>query len=284
MLKRIEADDTARVGDATPASSESTNEGLPKKVLVAEDNVVSQQVAKRYLEAIGCTVMLVEDGAAAVDACARQEFGLVLMDLQMPKMDGLQATQEIRKQERPGRHVPILALTAKSASDELARCTAAGMNGLLTKPLDIARLRQALDRFGLARRTLDLQAASAVEPGVPSSEPVDGDPVDLLTLHAKFSGDAAFVRRLCQTFVTSTGQCLEELDGALSAGERTRVRLLAHKIKGGGSGVYAHRLVGIAANIEAEAMTAALPELVAAVDSLRRAFDEATLHIGSRFP
>src|SRR6266849_5483498 len=69
--------------------------------------------------------------------CERQEFGLVLMDLQMPRMDGIQATQEIRRQERPGRHVPILALTAKSASDELARCTAAGMNGLLTKPLDI---------------------------------------------------------------------------------------------------------------------------------------------------
>jgi two-component system sensor histidine kinase/response regulator len=279
MLKRIDADCTTRVSDATPAASESTNEGLPKKVLVAEDNVVSQQVAKRYLEAIGCTVVVVEDGAAAVDACTRQEFGLVLMDLQMPKMDGLQAAQEIRRQERPGRHVPILALTAKSASDELARCTAAGMNGLLTKPLDIARLRQTLDRFGLVRRTLDLPATPAAEPGTPANEPVD-----LMTLHAKFSGDATFVRRLCQTFITSTTHSLEELDSAVSAGERSRVRQLAHKIKGGGSGVYAHRLAAIAANIEAEAMTAAMNEVAAAVDSLRRAFDEATLHIGSYLP
>jgi two-component system, sensor histidine kinase and response regulator len=270
MLKRIEAEGPAHGGDANPVAGESTHEGLPKKVLVAEDNVVSQQVARRYLEAIGCNVLVVEDGNAAVDACARQEFGLVLMDLQMPKMDGLQATQEIRRQERPGRHVPILALTAKSASDELARCTAAGMNGLLTKPLDIARLRQALDRFGLARRTLELSAQSA------------GEPVDLMTLHAKFSGDTAFVRRLCQTFVTSTTHGLEELDGAVSAGERTRVRLLAHKIKGGGSSVNAHRLAAIAANIESEAMTAAIPELTAALDTLRKAFDEATLHIGAQ--
>jgi two-component system, sensor histidine kinase and response regulator len=280
MLKRPEADSPVRSGDATaatPAAKVCAREGLPKKVLVAEDNVVSQQVARRYLEAIGCEVIVVENGAEAVGACARCDFGLVLMDLQMPKMDGLQAAQEIRRQERPGRHVPILALTAKSASDELARCTAAGMNGLLTKPLDIARLRQTLDRFGLAYRTLESPSRGFPNPGEPAAEPVD-----LMTLNAKFSGDVAFVRRLCQTFVTATSQCLDELESAVSAAERNRVRLLAHKIKGGSSGVYAHRLVAIAADIEAAAMTATASELAAAVETLRRAFDDATLHIGSR--
>src|SRR4051794_38007554 len=111
MLKRIDADG-APVSDADPVAAESIRAGMPKKVLVTEDNVVSQQVARHYLQAMGCNVVVVEDGHAAVAACARQEFGLVLMDLQMPHMDGLQATQEIRKQERPGQHVPILALTA----------------------------------------------------------------------------------------------------------------------------------------------------------------------------
>jgi CheY-like chemotaxis protein/HPt (histidine-containing phosphotransfer) domain-containing protein len=277
MLKRLEEDGAADCGAAKPVPAERACEGLPKKVLIAEDNVVSQQAAKRFLEAIGCDVMVVEDGAAAVNACARQEFGLVLMDLQMPRMDGIQATHEIRRQERPGRHVPILALTAKSASDELARCTAAGMNGLLTKPLDIARLRQALDRFGLARRTLEEPAPSATATGATA-----GEPVDLMTLHAKFSGDTVFVRGLCQTFVTSASQGLEELESAAAAGERTRVRLLAHKIRAAGSTVYAHRLVAIATNIESEAMTAAAPALSAAVETLRRAFDDATLHIGSQ--
>src|ERR1700730_9407882 len=104
MLKRLEEDGAADSGAGKPASAEPTSEGLPKKVLIAEDNVVSQQAAKRFLEAMGCDVMVVEDGAAAVNACARQEFGLVLMDLQMPRMDGIQATQEIRRQERAGRH------------------------------------------------------------------------------------------------------------------------------------------------------------------------------------
>jgi CheY-like chemotaxis protein len=279
MLKRLEEDGAADSGPGKPAAAERACEGLPKKVLIAEDNVVSQQAAKRFLEAIGCDVMVVEDGAAAVSACARQEFGLVLMDLQMPRMDGIQATHEIRRQERPGRHVPILALTAKSASDELARCTAAGMNGLLTKPLDIGRLWQTLDRFGLARRILEMPVPSAAAIGGQI-----GEPVDLMTLNARFSGDTVYVRRLCQTFVTDTSQTLEELESAVTADERARVRLLSHKIRAAGSTVHAHRLTAIATNIESEAMTAAMPALAAAAELLRRAFDEATLHIGAQLP
>jgi HPt (histidine-containing phosphotransfer) domain-containing protein len=103
-----------------------------------------------------------------------------------------------------------------------------------------------------------------------------------MTLHAKFSGDTVFVRRLCQTFVTSTSQYVEELESAVAADERARVRLLAHKVRAAGSTVYAHRLAAIAANIESEAMTTVMPALAAAVETLRRAFDEATLHIGAR--
>jgi two-component system sensor histidine kinase/response regulator len=253
------------------------------QVLVAEDNVVSQQVAQRLLEVIGCSVVIVADGEAAVSACAGQEFGLVLMDLQMPKMDGLQATREIRQQEASGRHVPILALTAKSAAEELARCTAAGMNGLLTKPLEIARLRQTLTRFGLLDRTLELQAQPLAATRDPTEGPGD-EPVDLMTLHAKSSGDTASVRRLCQTFVTATAQSFEELASAVAAGERTRVRRLVHRIRSGGTGVYAHRLAAIAANIESEAMTASLSNLAAATETLKRAFQEACVHIESRLP
>jgi CheY-like chemotaxis protein len=279
MLKRFAQEGASSAEAARAAANQSTEVDHPKSVLVAEDNVVSQQVARCYLEAIGCSVVIVEDGVAAIEACAQQVFGLVLMDLQMPRMDGLQAAQEIRRRELPGSQVPILALTAKSASEELARCTAAGMNGLLTKPLDMTRLRQTLDRFGLLPRTLELQPQPAVGP---HGTAAFGEPVDLMTLHAKFSGDAASVRRLCQTFVTSTVQGLVGLDSAVAAGERTSVRRLAHKINSGGTAVYAHRLAALAANIESDAMTAELPDLAAAVGALKRAFEEACLHIESR--
>jgi CheY-like chemotaxis protein len=287
MLRRFNQDvelSGAEVGTgATP--HESANEGLPKRVLVAEDNVVSRQVAKRYLEAIGCDVLVVEDGVAAVDACLKQDFGLVLMDLQMPRMDGIRATGEIRRQERSGRRVPILALTARDAADELARCTAAGMDGVLTKPLEMTQLRQTLGRFGVARGNRPARNGPARdEPARDGPADPIGEPVDLVTLQAKFAGDVVFMRHLCQAFIGSTSKCLNELDRAVAAGERERIRLTAHKIKGGGASIHAHRLTTLAAYIEQQSMTEALTELASAAEALRSAFDEVTLHIGAQLP
>jgi HPt (histidine-containing phosphotransfer) domain-containing protein len=103
-----------------------------------------------------------------------------------------------------------------------------------------------------------------------------------MTLHAKFSGNTAFVQRLCRSFVTTTSQGVDELESAVAAGERNRIRLQAHKIRSGGTSVHAHRLAAIAANIESEAMTASIPELSAAAGMLRRAFEKACQHIESR--
>jgi len=86
------------------------------------------------------------DGQAALEVCAVRDFDLILMDVQMPLMDGLTATRELRKREAGGKRTPIVALTASAMSDELDRCLAAGMDGLLTKPLEVERLRQVLER------------------------------------------------------------------------------------------------------------------------------------------
>ena len=109
------------------------------RVLVVEDNVVNQQVAKRFLQRLGCQVVVAENGKRGVDEffeaeAGKQRFGLVLMDVQMPVMDGLTAAREIRGRETAGR-TPIVALTASAMTDELERCTAAGMDALLVKPL-----------------------------------------------------------------------------------------------------------------------------------------------------
>jgi two-component system, sensor histidine kinase and response regulator len=246
------------------------NEAQPQRVLVAEDELVAQKVARRCLEAMGYTVIVVSGGAAAVNAWAQQRFSLVLMDLQMEPMDGLQAAREIRRQEqRPGHRVPILGLSASAAGDELAHCTAAGMDGLLIKPLQRARLHQALLEFGLARPTPG--AAGAEVPG--HAESVE-EPADLVTLRAKFEGDTAFVQRLCQTFLTSVSPLLSELGRAAEAGERTLVRTLAHRIKGAGTNIQAHRVAMLAARLESESASMALPELSRAAGDLGRAFDE----------
>ncbi|MGH8176484.1 MAG: two-component regulator propeller domain-containing protein [Steroidobacter sp.] len=119
----------------------------PGRVLLVEDNAVNQRVARRFLERLGCEVDVVGDGAQAVTAHANNVYGFILMDMQMPVMDGLEATRRIRESEVAGRRTPIVALTADAMMGTLERCLEAGMDDYLTKPLDIARLQDALDRF-----------------------------------------------------------------------------------------------------------------------------------------
>jgi CheY-like chemotaxis protein len=121
------------------------------RILVVEDNAVNQKVAQRFLERLGCEVVIADNGEIAVHTCTDNRFDLILMDLQMPVMDGYSATREIRAMERPGVRTPIVALTANAMLGQQERCLAADMDGLLTKPLSIDRLRETLDRVGLGR-------------------------------------------------------------------------------------------------------------------------------------
>jgi two-component system sensor histidine kinase/response regulator len=116
-------------------------------VLLVEDNPVNQQVARRFLERLGCTVVLAGNGMESIEAWECTGFDLVLMDMQMPVMDGYTAAARIRELENGGRRTPIVALTANAMSGELERVTAAGMDGLLTKPLNADELGDTLARF-----------------------------------------------------------------------------------------------------------------------------------------
>ncbi len=117
-------------------------------VLLVEDNFVNQKVAVRFLERLGCTVEVAGNGAEGVAACKERHFDIVLMDLQMPVMDGMTATRKIRGGETSG-HIPIIALTANAMTGDRELCEAAGMDGYLTKPIEVERLRNILTKFGL---------------------------------------------------------------------------------------------------------------------------------------
>jgi PAS domain S-box-containing protein len=119
------------------------------RVLVVEDNAVNQKVAQRFLERMGCEVDVAQNGVEGVEASGRMAYRLILMDVQMPVMDGYSATRAIRERERGQSHVPIVALTANAMTGQLERCLEAGMDGLLTKPIDIEQLCEVMERFGL---------------------------------------------------------------------------------------------------------------------------------------
>jgi CheY-like chemotaxis protein len=136
--------------DTSPevASSQPSTTSRSLRVLVAEDNPVNQKIIVRFLEKLGHTPITVGDGQRAVVAADAELPDAILMDVQMPMMDGLEATRLIRARERgEGRHVPIIALTAHAMQGDEERCLAAGMDGHLTKPIDRALLAAALDRI-----------------------------------------------------------------------------------------------------------------------------------------
>lgn len=118
------------------------------KVLLAEDNLVNQKVAVRFLEKRGHTVVLAESGEKALDAWRKQAFDIILMDVQMPEMDGFEATSRIREHEKStGKHIPIIALTAHAMVGDRERCLAAGMDGYVSKPINADDLFAAIERL-----------------------------------------------------------------------------------------------------------------------------------------
>lgn len=119
----------------------------PARILIAEDSPTAARLARRAVERAGYTATVVEDGLAALEALGTASFAAVLMDCEMPRMDGFQATRAIRQLAGPAHQVPVIALTARTAPGEDLRCFVAGMDDYLPKPIDAARLAATLDRW-----------------------------------------------------------------------------------------------------------------------------------------
>ena len=134
-----------------PAASPQTggdSVAVPLRVLLAEDHPTNRKFAIRLLEKAGHTIIVAEDGAKAVATWETQSLDLILMDIQMPEMDGLDATREIRRKESgQGKHIPIIAMTANAMEGDREACLAAGMDGYVAKPVKKDTLFAEIDRL-----------------------------------------------------------------------------------------------------------------------------------------
>jgi two-component system, sensor histidine kinase and response regulator len=243
-------------------------------VLLVEDNEVNQFVGQRFLERMGCTVTVARDGRAGVDTWATGNFNLILMDVHMPNMDGIAATQEIRSREN-GRRVPIYALTASALSNEVERCLEAGMDGLLTKPLEPAKLREVLEKVGLAATPELLAQARAPKP----AEPERTAPLDLRTLRAIADDDPLFVADLARTFAVGAEEIARDLSQALAAGDRPQLTALAHKLKGSSLSVGATEVARLSAQVERESRNQPFDALKTLIETLHAAVEECVTYM-----
>jgi CheY-like chemotaxis protein len=248
------------------------------RVLVAEDNIVNQQVTRRFLERLGCQVEVADNGLRAVEFCTRSDIDLVLMDVQMPIMDGLTAAREIRRAEVPGQRVPIVAVTASAMTDELDRCVEAGMDGLLTKPLQPLRLREVLERHGLGSARGLPRESTRLPPQRLLVPAIDLERLQLV------DDDPQFVAELCRTFLASSTRLIEELRQAVAGLDRAQIKALAHKLKGGAGSVFAQRVLDLSLALEHTASGAPPEQLQGMVEQIRAALGECASVIEVRFP
>ncbi len=137
----------AEAAPPLPATSEAVTAG---RLLVAEDDTVNARLIASLLRRTGCDVTLVRDGAAALQAASSQEFDLAFIDLRMPVLDGIDFTRAFRAQEKAGRHLPIIAITANAAEETRAQCLRAGMDEFVIKPIDPAIIEELIQRYGVA--------------------------------------------------------------------------------------------------------------------------------------
>jgi two-component system sensor histidine kinase/response regulator len=241
------------------------------KVLLTEDNLVNQKVATRFLERLGCSVRIANNGVEAVQAWQEERFAVILMDLQMPLMDGLTATRRIRELEGGGRATPIVALTANAMVGQLEACLENGMNAFLTKPVEVARLREMLDRFGLG---LDQNATANTASGHGAADAaLDATaPVDLSRLREITDGDDKFAQELAHTFISSGSEVIAELRRAQAKADRTELALAAHKLKGASANIHAESLLLLSSTLESQAVFAEEQVLATLLASIEREF------------
>ena len=249
----------------SPASAASSDAAaplpqLPYHVLLAEDHPVNQEVALAMLQELGCSAEIVENGRAAVEAVGRGAFNVVLMDCQMPEMDGYEATALIRASEQEGalRRTPIVALTANAMEGDRERCLASGFDEYLAKPYKLEQLQNLLCQL----QGEDATQRDPVE-AVPPKAPEAVGAIDMTVLDAMRElrrNGKPVIPLIVDAYLTSTPPLLERLREAAGRGDPNGLRARAHALKSSSGTVGARNLAALCKELENAARQGAVPD------------------------
>jgi CheY-like chemotaxis protein/HPt (histidine-containing phosphotransfer) domain-containing protein len=236
----------------TPFSREATLPSIAETIargrliLVAEDDEINRKVILQQLALLGQRAEVADNGVEALDMWRRGEYGLLLTDLHMPKMDGYTLAEAIRREEADGRRMPILALTANASQGEVQRTRAAGMDEYLTKPIRLQTLWAAIRKW--------LPQTGETPMPSPLSEPLKGETkaaaVDITVLQGLLGGDLDAVREFIVDYLASAQRLGAELSAAAAAGDDVRVKAIVHKLKSSSRTIGAATLADLCVSLE----------------------------------
>ena len=252
-------------------SEPSAPEAIPNfdglHALLVDDNAVNQKVGERLLSRLGLRVTQAWNGAEALEILRQQHVDVVLMDCQMPVMDGYEATRTLRRPDGNvlDSKVPVIAMTANALVGDREQCIAAGMDNYLTKPLDPQRLLAALQSAGLATHAT-----------LPSATPRSAvETLDVAALELICDGDRDFLRELLEAYLTSVAALLLDIERGATERSVATIKRCSHQLKGASANVHAHGVARAAATLE----TSSWVDFPVHFAALRRAWAEAKLCI-----
>jgi PAS domain S-box-containing protein len=259
--------------DSTTTAGATRTAQQNRKILLAEDNAVNRKLAVALLEKRGFSVVVTENGREAIEALERERVDLVLMDVQMPVMDGLEAMRAIRtKEQSSGAHLPIIALTAHAMKGDRERCLAAGADDYVSKPIRLGELLAAMDRATAisanARETKPESAADAMTPAagaLPSSSRLD-----LAVALDRVEGDRELFEEIARLFAEECPGQMESIHRARQTNDFALLQRTAHTLKGAASNVAAMKVAQAALALETQARSGQIgntDELIAALAS-----------------
>ena len=228
IIKALDA--TSDVPEATRVHNLSTRGDRPQlRILLAEDNETNQRVAANLLEKHGHSVTVVCNGKEAVAASESESFDLILMDLHMPGMGGLEATGCIRQKEQgTNNHIPIIALTARAMKGDREKCIKAGMDGYISKPIDVDKLFQSI--YSVCPNSSDITTETNLTNQPQQSK--QNDVLDMPELLANVDGDFQFLNELVNGFLEYSPKLLARIEGALQDSDASELEDAAHTMKG----------------------------------------------------
>ncbi len=245
-------------GEVSPTAPRVAKRSL--NILLAEDSPVNQRLAVRWLEKFGHRVTIVNNGLEALRILETATFDLILMDVQMPEMGGIEATAHIRAKERgTGEHLPIIAMTAHAMKGDRDHCLASGMDGYVAKPIHAQQLFDAIEGVELraSLETASVQTASIETP--PSEEPEDivcdatDDTLDRDALLDRFNGDSDLLREIAMVFVETSPGLIRDLHDAAFRRDQETLKRMAHTLKSSVGYFSAKTAVDLARSIESKA-------------------------------
>lgn len=221
-------------------------------VLLADDQIINAMIVSKWLGMLGCTMERVEDGQQAVERWRQRRFDLILMDVKMPVMNGLEATVRIRELEASGvTRTPIVALTASASPEELDACLTAGMDGHTTKPVTLDSLAATM-RAAL-RSAASATAAADAPSHARAPEPASGWTLDLDHLRQSLGGDEELLQEFIDAMQAELGQRLQRLQAAELALDASQTQEQAHALRGALGSLGAEAAAALTRTLEREA-------------------------------